>query len=285
MSDAAEGERRMTTEEAIQHLRADPEYADLIRWSYLGPDTLEASERFGRSAEFERAEALVSGFRDRQVLDLGAGTGIASRAIAEAGASRVIALEPDPSGVIGRGAIARVADREPIEIVDGTGENLPLPDASIDIAYARQVLHHAADLPAVGRELARVLRPGGVFLDCREHVVDDDEELAVFLSEHPVHRLAGGEGAYRLDEYLDAIHENGLRIRRVWGPYDSIINAFPALHSEAELAEFRRRVLGWPLASLGRLGGKLPVTSRLIQERLAPHTGPGRMYSFLAERP
>ena len=34
---------RMTTEQAIEHLRQDPEYEELIRWSYLGADSAEAA--------------------------------------------------------------------------------------------------------------------------------------------------------------------------------------------------------------------------------------------------
>jgi ubiquinone/menaquinone biosynthesis C-methylase UbiE len=184
----------MSTAEAIEYLREDPEYAELIRDSYLGPDTREASSRFESSAEFEETKAVVGGFQGREVLDLGAGTGIASLAIANAGAARVFALDPDPSPVVGRGAIASLSE-DRIEIVDGVGEAIPLPDASVDIVYGRQVLHHTRDLDAVAREADRVLRPGGIFFCCREHVVAGDEELAAFLESHAVHRLAGGENA------------------------------------------------------------------------------------------
>jgi SAM-dependent methyltransferase len=274
----------MTTEEAIEQLRRDPEYEDLIRWSYLGPDTAEAAARFENSAEFREVVSVVGGFAGKEVLDLGAGTGIASVAMAHAGAARVHALEPDPSDVVGRGAIARIAAKDPIEIIDAFGERIPLPDASVDVAYARQVLHHAPDPDAIGREIARILRPGGWFLASREHVVADRRELEAFLAEHPVHRLAGGEGAHTLHTYTSAMRRDGLRLRRVWGPFDSILNAFPAVHSNEELAEFRRRVLGRWLAGMGPAGSRLPVASKLIQRRLAPHIAAGGMYSFLSQR-
>jgi SAM-dependent methyltransferase len=274
----------MSTAEAIERLREDPEYADLIRDSYLGPDTREASERFARSAEFDETKAVIRGFEGREVLDLGAGTGIASLAIANAGAARVYALDPDPSPVVGRGAIARLAD-ERIEILDGVGEASPLPDRSVDIVYGRQVLHHTRDLGAVARESFRVLRPGGVYFVCREHVVADDEELARFLESHAVHRLAGGENAYRLDQYVGAIRGSGLRLRHVWGLYDTIVNAFPVVRSSEELREHRRQMLGPVLAGMGPWAARLPLTARLVRRRLAPHTYPGAPYTFVAERP
>lgn len=70
---------------------------------------------------------------------------------------------------------------------------VPLVDSSIDIVYARQVLHHAAELERLMSEVARVLRPGGVLMACREHVVDSESQKQAFLNSHPVHRLAGGE--------------------------------------------------------------------------------------------
>ncbi len=274
----------MSTAEAIEHLREDPEYADLIRDSYLGADTREASARFERSTEFEETKAVVSGFEGRQVLDLGAGSGIASLAIANAGAARVFALDPDPSPVVGRGAIASLSDSR-IEILDGVGEAIPLADASVDIVYARQVLHHTRDLDAVARDVTRVLRPNGTFFCCREHVVADDEELTAFLETHAVHRLAGGENAYRLDQYVGAIERSGLRLRHVWGLYDTIINAFPVVRTNEELKQQRRMMLGRPLAAMGGLAGRLPGTAGLVRKRLAPHTYPGAPYTFVAERP
>jgi hypothetical protein len=45
------------------------------------------------------------------------------------------------------------------------------------------------------RAVTRVLKPGGIFLGCHQHVIDDKEPLAIFLRSHPVHLLAGTENA------------------------------------------------------------------------------------------
>jgi SAM-dependent methyltransferase len=277
---------RMTTGEAIEHLRADPEHAELIRDSYLGEDTLETAQRFEASAELAEVRALLSGpLTGGEILDLGAGTGISSYALARAGAARVYAVEPDPSPVVGRGALERVAV-DGVEILDGVGERVPLPDESVDAVYCRQVLHHIPDLEVVAREVRRVLRPGGAFLACREHVVNSEEDLATFLAGHQVHQLAGGEGAYPLEVYLDAMRRGGLEIRRVWGPVDTVINAFPFVRNNEELRRFRAEVLGSPLAALGGTAGRLPGIRSMVRRRLEPYVSvPGAMWSFLAERP
>jgi SAM-dependent methyltransferase len=276
---------RLSTAEAIEHLRADPQHAELIRDSYLGKDTREAAERFERSGEFDEVMRLVGDrVRDGVVLDLGAGTGIASFAFARAGARRVYSLEPDPSPVVGRGAIARLPlDR--IELLDGVGEGIPLPEASVDLAYSRQVLHHVADLAQLAREVRRVLRPGGLYLACREHVIESQEDLDAFLGAHQVHQLAGGEGAHPIETYLDAMRAGGLRVTRVWKPMDTVINAFPLVRSQEELGHFRVEVLGPRLGRVSpRLAERLPLVGRGLRRRLGPYTPPGSMWSWAAEK-
>jgi ubiquinone/menaquinone biosynthesis C-methylase UbiE len=192
----------ISTESAIRQLRADPCCADLIRDTYLDTNTLAAAARFAESGEWTAVRNLLgSSLLGARVIDLGAGNGMASRALILAGAASVKAVEPDPSDEIGRGAIARVCAGLPVEAVVGWGEQLPLPDKSADLVFVRQVLHHTRDLPRTLRECARVLRPGGQFLACREHVAETPQELTSFLAAHPVHQLTGSEHAYRLGEY------------------------------------------------------------------------------------
>jgi glycosyltransferase involved in cell wall biosynthesis/SAM-dependent methyltransferase len=276
----------MSTADAVKRLRADPQHVELIRDSYLGEDTREAAERFERSAEFAEVMRLVGErVAGGAVLDIGAGTGIASFAFARAGASLTYALEPDPSPVVGREAIARL-DVEGIDVLDAIGEGIPLADESVDVAYSRQVLHHVGDLEALAREVRRVLRPGGLYLACREHVIEHEEDRAEFLANHQVHQLAGGENAQLADTYLDALRAGGLSVERSWQPMDSVINAFPLVRSQEELVELRVRLLGPRLGRMApALVRRLPVVRRRVERQLRQYSGPGSMWSFLAVRP
>lgn len=274
----------MTIDEAIRALRQDPRYADLVRDAYLGRDVADSFRRFETSAEFHEVRQILGArLHGATILDLGAGTGIASFAFSTAGAGHVIAVEPDPSDEVGRGAMTRLGDIARCEVRDGVGEAIPLPDNSVDIVYCRQMLHHARDLKRVLAECQRVLKPGGLLLACREHVVDDRQQLAVFLASHTVHQLAGGENAFALPAYVEAIQQSGLILERVIGPMDSVINAFPAVRTNEELRVLPRERLVHRCGPLGRLAWLVPGVSALVWARLNRPV-PGRMYSFVAHK-
>jgi SAM-dependent methyltransferase len=90
----------------------------------------------------------------RTVVDLGAGTGKLTRALLKTGA-RVIAVEP---GDAMRAELERAVPEA--ETLRGSGEDIPLPDASVDAITVGQAFHwfrHDEAIP----ELRRVLRAGG----------------------------------------------------------------------------------------------------------------------------
>ncbi len=92
------------------------------------------------------------------VLDLGAGTGKLTRVLVDRYA-RVIAVEPLDNM---RAILERVVPEA--EALAGSAEAIPLPDASVDAVFVAQAFHWFATDDAVA-EIARVLRPGGVFAD------------------------------------------------------------------------------------------------------------------------
>ncbi len=276
----------MTLDEAVQYLRSRTEFATVVRDSHLGPDVEDSARRFGESGEFASLCALLGDrLKGARVLDLGAGTGIASRAFVKAGAGSVIAIEPDPSALVGRGALNRLRAAWPmIEVRGDFAEHLTIPDASVDIVYARQVLHHMRDLDGALRECARVLMPSGVFIACREHVVDNESQLKKFLAAHPVHQLAGGENAFSGAAYRHAIEQAGLELQREFGPWDSVINAFPVVTNDIELATYPRLALERRMGAIGALFAQFPGVTKLVWCWLRRRR-PGRMHSYLAVKP
>ena len=264
----------LTWEQAVLWLKAQPEEAELVRACFFDDPLIEAAERYYASSEWSAVQQLTLPSRGK-ALDVGAGLGISSYALARDG-WQVTALEPDPSAVVGAGAIEQLATASnlPIEVVTDWGEMLPFPDASFDLVYGRQVLHHARDLTKLCAEMARVLKPDGMFVATREHVIFKDGDLQVFLAEHPLHRLYGGENAYRLPEYKRAIESAGIRLERILNPWASAINLHPRTYAEiADLIHARLRFIPTFLLAppvLRRLGWLL--------------RSPGTNYSFVGVR-
>ena len=270
----------LSLDDAIRQLRRDPQYADLVHHAYLGPDVLDSAQRFLRSSEFREVMRLLDGrIGGRSILDVGAGIGVASSAFARNGAQMVYALEPDRSELVGLGAMERVIDGLPVQAVQGVVENLPLADESLDIVYGRQVFHHTSDLERAVRECARVLRKGGIFLACREHVIKDEADRDAFLQSHVVHQLAGGENAYRLGEYTGTIDRAGLQLQAIYSTFESVINYFPMTTQDIEY--HRRKMIRNQWGRIGSLLNRLPGLRSLVQSFI-DMSYPGNMYSFLA---
>jgi SAM-dependent methyltransferase len=272
---------RYSWEEAIDVLRQDPQHRGLIFDSYLTTDLVGNCHRFAESAEFAEVLRLIRSRRPdaRDVLDIPAGNGIATYAFARAG-FQVVAVEPDPSLSVGRGAIAAVLGGEKFDvpIIDAFGEKLPFDARSFDVVYVRQGLHHARDLRSMLGEYARVLRPNGLILSCREHVVDNyGRSLKAFLDSQVDHQLYGGEHAFTLGDYRAGFAEAGLEIVDEFGPYDSPINLHP--NSEEDLAAKIRESMPGRLLSFA-----LPrsLVLRLGMWQLRRSSRPGRLYSFVA---
>ena len=101
--------------------------------------------------------------------------------------------------MIGLGRGAFYADRVgPFERVQADGEHLPFRDASFDLTYCVATLHHALDLGAMVREMARVTRPGGVVCALNEgtrapRASGDNVEQARRNSGGKLLRLPGGK--------------------------------------------------------------------------------------------
>jgi len=96
-----------------------------------------------------------------RVLDLAGGTGRAARAVA-APVGRI----RSPETVVvdaSRAMLAHAADRG-TPAVQGDAGRLPLRDESVDAAVVLDALHHLPEQEAALAEVARVLRPGGVFV-------------------------------------------------------------------------------------------------------------------------
>jgi SAM-dependent methyltransferase len=97
------------------------------------------------------------------VLDLGSGGGIdvllSARRVGPSGRAYGVDMTDEMLELARRNAAEAGATN--VEFLKGTIEAIPLPGGSVDVVISNCVINLSVDKPAVFREIARVLRPGG----------------------------------------------------------------------------------------------------------------------------
>lgn len=281
----------VTWEQAVQWLREQPDSQDTVKACYYDDPLIEAAKRFVASEEWQSTKSYLVGKKPGSVLEIGAGRGIASFAFAQS-QWQVTALEPDNSSIVGAGAIINLVQESglPITVIREFGEKLPFENNSFDLVYGRAVLHHSQNLPQFCREAARVLKPGGLFIAVREHVINNrSKDLEVFFAKHPLHHLYGGENAFTLLEYRQSITGAGFTDLKILKPYSNVINYSVPSQAAQEMRY---------LASVGRVIGT-GLADWLWQRKIMKNaivktvstaldmfsSVPGRLYSFIAIKP
>jgi demethylmenaquinone methyltransferase / 2-methoxy-6-polyprenyl-1,4-benzoquinol methylase len=126
-------------------------------------DVITVALSYGRDRAWKRRLVALAGPLDgRRAADLACGTGDIALLLGDRGA-RVIGLDITPRML----ALARQkpwAGRAPPAFVLGDMSDLPFEDASFDVVTTGYGLRNVPQLTRAVQEVARVLRPGGMFL-------------------------------------------------------------------------------------------------------------------------
>ena len=108
----------------------------------------------------------------RAVLDLGCGTGFHLPRFA-ADAARVVGVEPHPDlSALARRRTRRLAN---VTVLDGSAQDVPLPDRCVDVVHARWAYFFGPGCEPGLAELDRVVRRGGTAF-----VIDNDPSRSTF---------------------------------------------------------------------------------------------------------
>jgi 2-polyprenyl-3-methyl-5-hydroxy-6-metoxy-1,4-benzoquinol methylase len=199
-----------------------------------------------------------------RALDLGCGTGSLTVLLARQGLT-VEALDHSPDMLaVARSKTEAEGLSGSVTFSEGDIRSIPLPDASFDVVTCQRVLHHVAEADAVISEVARVLKPGGVFY-LSDQVLDEAplvarlkrlwrivgrkpqlDEHDAFLREHEVH--------WRPEELLALLDDCGFTYKR---------RSFGHVGLQTAVPPAVRRRLIWLLSFPWRRGDMLFVVAVL----------------------
>jgi SAM-dependent methyltransferase len=200
------------------------EYFDQVadRWDSL---------RSGYFSEAVREAAILKAYLHPEmvVADVGAGTGFIA-----AGLAPLVRSVHVIDGAEAMLDVARknLADFANLEFHHADGLSLPLPDGSLDAAFANMYLHHCPDpLPAI-QEMVRTLRPGGRLvltdMDSHDHEWLKTEMADVWLGFDRARIRAWFEQAGLVNVIVDCSGESCRAAREADGNAAASISIFVA---------------------------------------------------------
>jgi ubiquinone/menaquinone biosynthesis C-methylase UbiE len=141
----------------------------------------------------------------KRVLEIGCGRGVGIEILFERfGAGHVTAIDMDPRMVEhARGRLARFGE-ERLHLAVGVAEAIHFPDASFDAIFDFGIIHHVPTWQTAISEVARVLKPGGLFFF--EEVSRKGLERWLYrkLFEHP------RTNRFSLEEFVEEIERQGM---------------------------------------------------------------------------
>jgi SAM-dependent methyltransferase len=189
------GEGLVSTMTALPYYPHEP-------WPHLAPDFFQL---------FEHVD-----FKDRRVVEIGAGRTWASRHIAGLGRARqVVAVDVLTRRFLGleTAEIFFAEDRRHFERICGDIHRVPLPDGWADVVFGAAAIHHSPDPTRLFAEVWRLLKPGGRFVfvgePSKKASIPDrqpqNEETAVGINEH----------IYSFEEYMGPLRAQGFRPRHL----------------------------------------------------------------------
>lgn len=139
------------------------------------------SATHARGEDLDRIVQLATDHGGERIVDVGTGVGHTLRRVAPSFRSAVGVDATREMLEAGRGVLAG-ADVNNAVLVQANSTALPILSRSVDVVTSRLAAHHFADAAGAFREIARILRPGGLFV-LVDNYTPEDSALDRFINE------------------------------------------------------------------------------------------------------
>ncbi|HKV29588.1 MAG TPA: class I SAM-dependent methyltransferase [Candidatus Dormibacteraeota bacterium] len=180
------------------------------RWEKAAEAYATGEHKSGR--ELELVVEFASPAGTERVLDIGTGAGHTALALAPR-VSSVVLTDPVPTMLATARRLFTEAGVRNAEFVEAGAERLPFVEESFDIVTTRLAAHHFDDVALAFREVARVLRRGGLFIFI-DTLAPEDSESAAFQDEVETLRDPTHRHIYRQREWIAFCEQAGLRLEK-----------------------------------------------------------------------
>jgi len=167
------------------------------RWEKAAEAYATGEHKGGRELELVVEYASPTG--KERLLDIGTGAGHTALALAPR-LAEVVLTDPVDAMLAQARRLFQTADLWNAQFVRASAEQLPFPKASFDVVTTRLAAHHFDDVARAMSEVARVLRPGGIFIFI-DTTAPENAESAAYQDEveslrDPTHRRIHTKGEW-----------------------------------------------------------------------------------------